>query len=70
VRDGVNGFLCEPDRPDQFIERAAQMAADVDLTRRLSAEARRTATEEFNIDLYIDHLCAYYERVLERELPS
>ncbi len=70
VRDGVNGFLCEPDRPDQFIERAAQMAADEDLTRRLSDGARRTATDEFNINMYIDNLSDYYERVLERELPA
>lgn len=69
VRDGANGFLCEPDRPDQFIERAVQMSADRDLTRRLSTEARRTATGEFNINTYIDNLCDYYERVLERELP-
>jgi glycosyltransferase involved in cell wall biosynthesis len=66
VRDGVNGFLCEPDRPEQFIERTARMAADPELTRRLSEAARRTAVEQFNIDTYIDNLAEYYERVLAR----
>jgi glycosyltransferase involved in cell wall biosynthesis len=66
IEDGVNGFLCAPDRPAQFIERVAQMASDRELTRALSDGARRTAVERFRIDTYVDKLAHYYERVLER----
>jgi glycosyltransferase involved in cell wall biosynthesis len=67
VRDNVNGFLCEPDRPEQSIERIEQLVADKELRRRLSQQARRTVVDEFNLDDYINNLIAYYERIVQRD---
>lgn len=65
VYDNVNGFLCEPDKLDQFVERVAQFASDEELRQRLSSEARRLAVAEFDIEIYINNLIAYYYRILE-----
>lgn len=64
VRDNVNGFLCDPDRLDQFVERVGALASDEALRRRLSAEARRIAVAEFDIENYIVKLIAYYDRLV------
>ncbi|HET9479907.1 MAG TPA: glycosyltransferase, partial [Pyrinomonadaceae bacterium] len=63
IRDNVNGFLCEPDRLEQFVERVEQLAQDDDLRRRLSTEARKIAIEEFDNEIYTTRLIAYYNRV-------
>lgn len=65
IRDNVNGFLCEPDKLDQFAERVAQLASDDELRQRLAHEARRLAVAEFDIEIYINNLIAYYYRILE-----
>jgi len=70
VRDGVNGFLCEPGDNDRIIELIGQLARDGELVRRLSAEARRTAVEQFDINTYIDNLIPYYHRVLRHDIHA
>ena len=64
IRDHVNGFLCEPDRPEQFIQRLEQLVADPELRERLSLGARQTVVEQFDLDAYADNLVAYYDRVV------
>jgi len=64
VRDNVNGFLCDADQLGQFAERVGQLASDESLRQRLSAEARRIAVAEFDIETYIVKLIAYYDRLV------
>ncbi len=64
IFDGINGFLCDPGRDDQIIERAAQLAADPELAQRMAAAARQTAVEKFDINDYVTRLVSYYEQVL------
>lgn len=64
IRDNVNGFLCEPDQLEQFAGRVAQLAADPGLRKKLSQEARRTATAEFDIEIYVGKLIDYYDRII------
>lgn len=65
IRDSVNGFLCAPDRPEQFIKSLEQLLANPELRERLSLEARRTVVEQFDLDVYADNLVAYYDRVVQ-----
>lgn len=65
IRDNVNGFLCEPDRLGEFAQRVAQLASDDELRLRLASEARRLAVAEFDIEIYINNLIAYYHRLVE-----
>ena len=67
IEDGANGFLCEPDRADQIINRILQLADDGDMLRRLSLEARRTVVERFDIETYTVNLIAYYESLVQSE---
>lgn len=64
ILDNVNGFLCEPDYLDQFVDRVAQLASDAKLRERLSRDARRIAVAEFDIENYIGKLIAYYNRIV------
>jgi glycosyltransferase involved in cell wall biosynthesis len=63
IRDNVNGFLCEPDQLDQFVQRINQLASDDELRQQLSGEARRIAVAEFDIENYIGELITYYKRI-------
>ena len=67
IRDNVNGFLCEPGleefRQQEFVERVARLAQDDDLRRRFSTAAREIAVAEFDIEIYITNLIAYYNRL-------
>lgn len=63
IRDNLNGFLCAPDRHEQFVERVAQFAQDHELRRRLSTEARQIAVAEFDIEIYINKLIDYYNHL-------
>jgi glycosyltransferase involved in cell wall biosynthesis len=67
IRDGVNGFLCDPSRYDQFVQRVAQLASDPELTRQLSIGARETAVAKFDIRTYVDNLIGYYDQVIQRQ---
>lgn len=66
IKDGVNGFLCEPGHYDQFMERIAQLASDPDLHARFSDAARRTVIERFDVELYLTNLISYYQTLLQR----
>jgi glycosyltransferase involved in cell wall biosynthesis len=67
IRDRVNGFLCEPNNNDQIVARTAELATDGSISRKLSAAARQTAVEKFDIETYVDNLVAYYQQILERQ---
>lgn len=45
VDDGVNGFLVDPDDPEQLAELLVRVLSDRDLAARLGAAARRTGEE-------------------------
>lgn len=64
IKDGVNGFLCNVEDLNEFVDRVEQLISDRELLRRLSCEARRTAVEMFDIRRYINKLMAYYENLL------
>jgi glycosyltransferase involved in cell wall biosynthesis len=65
LRDGVNGFLCEPGRNDQIVARVAQLMADDKLVKQLSVGSRQTAVKQFDLDLYGTNLIAYYKRLVQ-----
>ena len=66
IKENVNGFLCDFNRPEQFTEHLELLMTDRDLTKRMGAEARRIVLERFQIDRYIDGLIAYYARVMRQ----
>lgn len=62
VRDGKNGFLCDPNSPESMANALRRLAATSDQERRqMGLESRRMAEELFGENTVID--C--YERILK-----
>jgi glycosyltransferase involved in cell wall biosynthesis len=49
VRDGENGVLVRPGRPDELADAVERLAEDPDLRRRMGEEGRRTVESEFDV---------------------
>lgn len=65
VRDGVNGLLCPPGDPAAFATAIERLAGDVELRRRLAANARRWA-ESRTWERAFAPLVATYEELASR----
>ena len=63
VRDGQNGFLCEPGDGDGLSRRVEQLLADPDLAARIGAQARRDV-REMTWTNHARQLAAFAERRL------
>jgi glycosyltransferase involved in cell wall biosynthesis len=48
VRQGVDGFLVEPDDPAQIADRLRQLLVDAQLRRAMSGACRAAALERFH----------------------
>ncbi len=49
VADGENGFLVDPDQPQQMAERCVRLLRDPELRQRMGEAARRTIRERFTL---------------------
>ena len=50
VRDGFNGFVCEPSNIEGFVRNIRQIAADENLRNTLRTNARQTAVQQLDVD--------------------
>ncbi|MCS3686328.1 glycosyltransferase involved in cell wall biosynthesis/SAM-dependent methyltransferase/archaellum component FlaC [Bradyrhizobium elkanii] len=66
VRDGVNGFLCQPRMIDEFVDRLTKLALDRDVLQRMKEAARRSA--ERNLDAR--KMLSSYEQGLKALIQS
>lgn len=64
IQHGVNGFLCEPNKSDELVQRVKQIATDPMLSEHLSIGARKTAITRFDINVYVANLIMYYQDIL------
>lgn len=67
VTDGESGFLFDIGAVDEMAAAATRLLSDADLHERMSATARRLATERFSVHTVVPKYEAYYERVLGGE---
>lgn len=70
IRDGINGFLCDPNRNEQIVERTAQIATSGGISQKLSVAARQSVVEQFDINTYVDGLVDYYKQLLKRRIGA
>jgi len=61
ILDGENGFLADPDNPDEWIQKLEAILNSETLAARIGENARRTVEERFDWDL----LAKQYEEVLK-----
>ena len=65
VVDGEGGFLCDPERPDTFVERVLQLLADPMLRRKLGRANRERMDRLFRWDHCAAATARVYAEVVE-----
>lgn len=60
VREGVNGYLCQPRDVEALAERVSAILTDAPLRKRLSAAAKRSVSAEFNFDAMVSRSASLY----------
>jgi len=65
IDDGVNGYLLEPQNPEQMAEKVIKLFSDEKLLKEMGANARQKA-EEFSVERYIVNLEKIYEGVIRK----
>ena len=60
VKEGVNGYLCQPGDVDAMADRVAALLDDPSLRRRLAAAARRGVDPDFGFDAMVRRSQALY----------
>jgi len=63
IVDGVNGYLVEPQNPEQIAEKAIKLFSDEDVLKAFGKNAR-TKAEEFSLEKYAINLVHIYEQVM------
>lgn len=61
VREGVNGYLCQPRDVDAMADRVGALLDDAPLRRRLGSAARTSVGPEFGFDAMVTRTAALYE---------
>jgi glycosyltransferase involved in cell wall biosynthesis len=62
VRDGENGLLVRPGRPDLFADALERVARDPELRERMGAEGERTVRAEFDVRASAERMRELFER--------
>ncbi len=65
IRNGIDGFLIEPNNHIQLADLLAKLMADDELRKKIGINARRSAVERFSINLLVDALEKMYEGLVD-----
>lgn len=68
VRHGIDGFLAAPGAAEEMAYFVATLVQDASLRRKMGAEGRRRAREEYSIESMCDRMCRVYSEALARTL--
>jgi glycosyltransferase involved in cell wall biosynthesis len=69
IRDGVDGLLVDPDRPDEVAAAVLRLLNEPDLAARLVASAKQRVRDEFLIEMTIAKTAALYEQLAPKSEP-
>jgi glycosyltransferase involved in cell wall biosynthesis len=65
IDDGVNGYLVEPENPEQIAEKVIKLFSEETLLKELGRNARKKA-EEFSVEKHVFNLEKIYEEVMKK----
>lgn len=65
IDDEVNGFLVEPQNPEQIAEKVIKLFLDGKLLKELGRSARKKA-EEFSVEKHVEKLEKVYEEIISK----
>jgi len=69
IDDGVNGYLVEPNNPEQIAEKVVKLFSEEKLLTELGRNARKRA-EQFSIEKHAANLEKIYEEVMKKYKPQ
>ncbi|HXF49565.1 MAG TPA: glycosyltransferase family 4 protein [Verrucomicrobiae bacterium] len=64
VTDGENGFLADPDNPDEMAHAFKKLLADADLRQRMGKRGHRTYTEKFSPEKLAEKFDRLYAEII------
>ncbi|MFC1624271.1 glycosyltransferase family 4 protein [Candidatus Omnitrophota bacterium] len=64
IKDGVNGFIVEPSKPERLVEPTLKLLKDKELYKRMSSAGREVVVEKFSINGMVDKVKALYKDVI------
>ncbi|MCK5774126.1 MAG: glycosyltransferase [Thermoplasmata archaeon] len=70
VKDGVNGFLCEPTDNDAFAERIVSLLNDRDLRERMGQKGKEHVRENFLITRLMSDYLDLFSSILQDQTPT
>lgn len=62
ITDGVNGFLARS--TEEWVDKLGRLVEDVELRRRIGAEARRSVEEQWSVKVWRDAYLQHFDRLL------
>lgn len=65
IDDGVNGYLVEPEKPEQIAEKVIKLFSEEKLLKEFGRNARERA-EEFSIEKHLEKLDKIYEEIISK----
>ena len=63
IKEGVNGLLVKPRDPEDLANKIVSLLENPDLTKKMGAEGRRMAEENFDIKRRIDRILTIYSKL-------
>ncbi|MEU2585334.1 glycosyltransferase family 4 protein [Streptomyces avermitilis] len=64
------GYVVTPGDLDQLSDRVRRLLLDPALSKRLGREGRRHVERQFNLDTYVDKMCADYSALLDERVEG
>lgn len=68
IEDGINGFLFEPNRPDELAAAMNRLAGDPSLSARMGTEARASAKRFLDTERFISSYRSVYEELVGHDV--
>ena len=53
IKQGVDGFICEPDNEQEWIDKIELLIKDVNLRNKMALQARRSYEEKFTMEKHV-----------------
>jgi glycosyltransferase involved in cell wall biosynthesis len=67
VKDGINGFIVEPEHPDQIAEKLQTLIADKNLREKMGKESRNLYLKEFTEAKMVEKLANVFNALIEEK---
>jgi glycosyltransferase involved in cell wall biosynthesis len=64
IEDGTNGYLCQPDDMEQWLDRISGLLGNYDLRKKMGSKGQALVKERFSMDSMVNETLKVYEKVI------